>query len=190
MSRRDNSQATLAPSPLPPDRRQPPGLYSSKAVGAFLPKLTAAAFERYGFHSAEIMTAWPTIVGEDLAKVTSPVEILWPRTAKTARAKSGEAAIQEDARREQGARLILRVEPAVALEISYRTGEIVDRVNQYFGYRAICDVRVMQVPGTAKAVTSGRRGPAAEAKRAAVNVSSDNLDAALQALGKTIGADA
>ena len=47
----------FAAKPLPPDRRAGKGVFA-RAVGSFVPKLAAKAFEQYGFHSAEIMTAW------------------------------------------------------------------------------------------------------------------------------------
>ena len=63
-----NREPTAPARPLPPDRRQGKGHFA-RAVGAFVPKVTAAAFERFGFHSAEIMTSWETIVGADLARL-------------------------------------------------------------------------------------------------------------------------
>ena len=49
-----------------------------------------------------------------------------------------------------GATLVIACDPAFALEISYRTQDIVDRINRYFGYRAIAQLRIVQVPGTAE----------------------------------------
>jgi hypothetical protein len=35
----------------------------ARAVGAFLPRLTRKAFEKYGFSAATLLTDWPAIVG-------------------------------------------------------------------------------------------------------------------------------
>ena len=136
------SREPTAPArPLPPDRRPGKGHFA-RAVGAFVPKVTAAAFERYGFHSAEIMTSWETILGADLARMTRPEAIKWPRGSK---ARANEAG---DGTPAAGATLIVACDPAFALEISYRTQDILDRINRYFGYRAIANLRLVQVPRT------------------------------------------
>ena len=63
---------------LPPDRR-PVTTHAMRAAGSFVPRLTAKVFERYGFHSAEILTAWPRIAGDDLAAISAPERLKWPR---------------------------------------------------------------------------------------------------------------
>lgn len=150
------SREPTAPArPLPPDRRPGKGHFA-RAVGAFVPKMTAAAFERYGFHSAEIMTSWETIVGADLARLTRPEAIKWPRGSK---ARTNEA---DEGAPAAGATLIIACDPAFALEISYRTQDILDRINRYFGYRAIANLRILQVPQTtepAGAATASSRAP-------------------------------
>lgn len=129
---------------LPPDRRKPVTSYA-RAVGSYVPKLAAKAFEKYGFHSAEIMTSWRTIAGDELASATAPERLKWPRQAVSG---------TEDGRSAGGATLVLRVEAAKALEIEYRSGEIIDRINRYFGYRAVAKLTVVQAQLTPKAPAS------------------------------------
>ena len=88
------------------------------------------------------MTSWETIVGADLARLTRPEAIKWPRGSK---ARTNEA---DDGAPAAGATLIIACDPAFALEISYRTQDILDRINRYFGYRAIANLRILQVPRT------------------------------------------
>ena len=164
--------------PLPPDLRPAKGNFA-RAVGALLPKVTAAAFERYGFHSAEIMTSWETIVGGDLARLTRPEAIKWPR---------GKARVT-DANEESGgtsATLVVACNPAFALEISYRASELIDRINRYFGYRAIAQVRVTQVPETVS--PAAKRPASGEARAFGEYIGGQGLDEALQQLGKRIEA--
>ena len=124
------------PFKLPPDKRAVRGVFA-RAVGSFVPKLAGKAFEKYGFHTAEIMTAWPRVVGAELASFTAPERIKWPR---------GYAGSEDGTGDSGGATLVLRVEPARALDVEYRAAEIVDRINRYFGYRAIAQVRLVQAP--------------------------------------------
>ena len=96
--------------PLPPDQRRKTNSYV-RAAGSFVPKIAAKAFEKFGFHSAEIMTDWARIIGADIAKYTEPERLKWPRTYS-----SGETlADGRDAR--PGGTLILRVDPSRALDV-------------------------------------------------------------------------
>ena len=173
------SREPTAPArPLPPDRRPGKGHFA-RAVGAFVPKMTAAAFERYGFHSAEIMTSWETIVGADLARLTRPDAIKWPRGSKV---RTNEA---DDGAPAAGATLVIACDPAFALETSYRTHDILDRINRYFGYRAIANLRILQVPRTTE--PAGAPMPQSRAPRP-VRASTETRDLAvvLDELGHSI----
>lgn len=144
----NGKQPTAVARPLPPDTRTGTK-YFARSVGAFIPKVVATAFEKFGFHTAEIMTSWETIVGADLARITRPEAIKWPRGTKT------RVAVAEDDARTAGATLVVATDPAFALEVSYRTRDIVDRINRYFGYRAVAQLRVVQVPKTDNAADAG-----------------------------------
>jgi len=165
---------------LPPDLRNGVKGQFAKAVGAFVPKVTATVFEKFGFHSAEIMSSWETIVGADLARLTRPETIKWPRGGRSQDAS-------EDVGRGAGATLIVASDPAFALEVSYRHQEIIDRINRYFGYRAIGQLKVHQVP---------RTEPQAPVKAPLVRkipmespaISPGDLGAALDALGRSVTA--
>ena len=65
-------------------RKRPDALFGVKAVGSFLPGLTRKAFEKYGFSAATLITDWPTIVGRELAAVTAPERLKWPRPVEHA----------------------------------------------------------------------------------------------------------
>ncbi len=128
----------LEKRPLPPDRRNKGGSFA-RAAGSFVPKIAAKAFEKFGFHTAEIMMQWPTIVGAEIANWTQPERIRWPRPAK-----GSDGADDDEAR--PGGTLVLRVEPARALDIEYRGAEIIERINRYFGYRAVETLKLIQAP--------------------------------------------
>ncbi len=117
-----------------------PAWLAVKAVGSFVPKLTQKSFEKYGFSTATLLTDWARIVGVDLARDTSPERLKWPRgAAGQSTGESYEAG---------GATLVIRVDPARALDISYKERQIIERINSYFGYRAISDLRMIQAPVT------------------------------------------
>jgi hypothetical protein len=113
---------------------------AARAVGSFVPKLTRKAFEKYGFSAATLLTDWATIVGQDLASYTSPDKLKWPRGAEAYRE------VAEGAEGRPGATLILRVDGPRALEVEHRRRQLLERINAYFGYRAVADLRIIQAP--------------------------------------------
>jgi hypothetical protein len=120
-------------------RKTPFGI---KAVGTFVPRLTAKAFQKYGFSAAGLITDWPAIVGGELATCTAPERLKWqPRP-------NGEG--EEDTSPRRAATLVLRVDGARALDVQYRAQQIIERVNGYFGYRAIAELRIVQAPVAAR----------------------------------------
>ncbi|MGI9403993.1 MAG: DUF721 domain-containing protein, partial [Hyphomicrobium sp.] len=113
---------------------------SARVVGAYVPKLTRKAFEKYGFSAASLLTDWPSIVGAEMAGFAAPERLKWPRTV----------AIREDAEAgaegRPGAVLVLRVDTARALDVQYKAQQIWERINFCFGDRAVAELRIVQAP--------------------------------------------
>lgn len=110
----------------------------AKAVGSFVPRLTRKVFEKFGFSAAALITDWPEIAGPEIAAWCQPERLKWPRAPEGDRAESSS--------RRPSATLLLRVDPARALDIQYRERQILERINSYFGYRAVGELRVVQAP--------------------------------------------
>lgn len=168
-------------------RRPMPG----KTVGQFLPKLTKRVFEKYGFATAQVATDWASIVGTKIAEMASPERIIWPRSA-------AQAAVAAEADLDCGraaATLVLRVQPAYALEMQYQAEQIAERVNAYFGYRAIARVRIVQgdfyrrpQPKAAQTVPAAAGGQST-VKAGAGGVKNPALQSALDRLAANIDAE-
>lgn len=116
-------------------------VFGPKSVGSFVPRLTRQAFEKYGFSAATLITDWETIVGAALAGYTAPERLKWPKGAP-GYAEAGEASD----RGRPGATLVLGVDPGRALDVQYRAQQIMERINAYFGYRAVAELRIVQLP--------------------------------------------
>ncbi|HTK14245.1 MAG TPA: DciA family protein [Xanthobacteraceae bacterium] len=131
-------------------------------------------FARQGFASAEIVTRWSAIVGADIAALTQPVKIQWPR---------GEQA-------EVGAlaTLVIRVEGPMALEIQHSGGQIVERVNRFFGWQAIGRIAIRQAPLSRRTPKKVPRGPSAAEIEAATTALTGIEDADLRAALGRLGA--
>jgi hypothetical protein len=144
---------------------------AGKAVGSFVPGLTRKAFEKFGFSTATLIMDWPRIAGADLAQWTTPERVKWPQGHES-------ATLAEEAAPRPGATLLLRVDPARALDVEYRARQIVERINSYFGYRAIADLRLLQAPLTdsraAVPVRSAVRQPQTGQQKTCMTVSGDD----------------
>ena len=113
---------------------------SAKAVGAFLPNVTKKAFQNFGFPAAALLTDWPAIVGPQMAAYTNPEKVKWPKVSQDD--------LDDDSRpsSEAGGTLLLRVDGPLAIELQHQSDQLLDRINGYFGYRAIAALRILQAP--------------------------------------------
>ena len=107
----------------PHSAARPRGFVSARAVGTYVPKLTHKAFEKYGFAAAALITDWAVIVGKDVAGYTAPERLKWPRGVGI------RDDVEQGAEGRPGATLIVRVDPARALDVQYKAHQI-DRAHQ------------------------------------------------------------
>jgi hypothetical protein len=98
----------------------------AKAIADLTPQIGRTAFRRFGFVQSSVVTRWPEIVGAAHARVCAPEAIRFPPGEKS-----------------QGI-LELVVAPAHAPLIQHVIPEIVERVNRFFGYRAVARVKLRQ----------------------------------------------
>lgn len=89
-----------------------------------------SAFARQGFAAVDVITHWEDIVGAELAGRTEPVRLVWPR--------------RDDP--DSTGILTVRVEGAYALELQHLTPIVIERVNQYFGWRCVGRIAIRQGP--------------------------------------------
>jgi hypothetical protein len=108
-----------------PPQRTERGLLT---ISTSLPNIAAPALRKRGFAQAKLITDWPAIVGEVLARETLPQKLVFPRGGKS------------------DAVLHLRVALGFALELQHIAPQIIDRVNSFFGYHAVADLRYSQGP--------------------------------------------
>jgi hypothetical protein len=91
-----------------------------------MPQIGRTAFRRFGFVQSSVVTRWPEIVGETNARICAPEAIRFP---------PGERA---------DGILQLVVVPAHAPLIQHVIPEIIERVNRFFGYKAVARVKLRQ----------------------------------------------
>ncbi len=98
----------------------------ARMIGDLMPAIGRTAFRRFGFVQSSVVTRWPEIVGAAHARHCAPESIRFPVGEKS-----------------QGT-LHLVVSPAHAPIIQHVIPEIIERVNRFFGYRAVAQVRMRQ----------------------------------------------
>lgn len=100
---------------------------SSQFIAKLLPKLVKPTFEKKGFVQAEILLEWGKIVGPEMSEKCSPEKLVFPQGKKT-----------------EGV-LHLNVQISSGLLIEYGAPLIIDKINSYFGYQAVTQLKIKQV---------------------------------------------
>jgi hypothetical protein len=123
------------PAAKPATPWQRPRGQGVRAIGELTPAIGRIAFRRFGFVQSSVVTRWGEIVGPVHAQHCQPESIRFPPGEKS------DGILQ------------LVVSPGHATLIQHVTEEIIERVNRFFGYRAVARVKIRQgevqaVPGS------------------------------------------
>lgn len=112
--------------PVPAPKRRSRGF--QHASGLSRGAVQHVAGER-GIAETDVLLRWAEIVGADLCDRCTPVKIAYPT------------------KRALGASLIVQTDSGRAPEIEMRGPEIVERVNRFYGYKAVSRLKVTQSTG-------------------------------------------
>lgn len=98
----------------------------ARSIADLIPAVGDLAFRKFGFVQSALITRWPEIAGERIAKVTQPQGLRFARGAKA-----------------EGT-LKLTVTSAAAPMVQHLTGDLMAAVNRFFGYRAVARIDIVQ----------------------------------------------
>jgi len=98
----------------------------ARAAGELVAEISGMAFKRFGFVQGAVVSRWAEIVGERYAQVSTPESIRFPAGKKS------------------GGTLTLTVVGAHAPLMQHLAPLIIERVNRFFGYRAVETVAFRQ----------------------------------------------
>lgn len=113
-----------------------------RPVSDLVPNLTKGIFGRTNMLFGKMLAEWAHIAGEEIASQTTPMELKFSRTSgKAAKGKDGKPKADKTPSK---ATLHLAVQPAYALELSYQKNLLIERLNVFFGYGAIKDIKLIQ----------------------------------------------
>ena len=97
-----------------------------KQIGDTLPKILKTKLKKVNFVDMSVIKNWKEIVGDDIAKNCWPIKIFF-----------------SDGNNSNG-KIAIKVKRGWSLEIEYKNQEIIEKLNQYFGYKAISKINIIQ----------------------------------------------
>lgn len=165
----------MAAAPGSPNRRRGAAPLAELANGIIDPVLA----RRAGITTA-LLGSWDEIAGERFADCTRPEKIAWPRRGDPGDIGGYRPGV-----------LTIACEGARALFLSHAQGELIARINGFFGYHAIGQIKIVQKP-VSRHVPHRRAPPklmgAAAAKLDGMleGIESDRLRAAISRLGTAV----
>lgn len=107
-----------------------------KPLAELIDSCMSEALARQGFAASDVVTAWPEIVGDRLARFSQPIRMDWPKRRKG-----------DDPRAQaEPATLVVRVEGAFALEMQHVAPLILERINAHYGWRCVGRIVTKQGP--------------------------------------------
>jgi hypothetical protein len=146
-----------------------------RALAAMLPRVAGAARRRRGFSEAKVVTDWAEIIGAELARSTMPERLTFPQGP------------------ESGGTLRIRAAGPLALELQHLEPLVIERINRYFGYRAVSRLAFVQaaalpgrVPAKEKPQPRLTDDEAARLTDTVAKIEDKSLKEALERLGKSV----
>lgn len=145
-----------------------------RLIGRTVPEVAGKALGRKGLAFGALITDWPSIVGQQLASRTQPDKLVFPRGKR------------------EDATLHVRAMGAIALELQHLEPIIIEKINGFFGYRAVSRLRLIHAASSAlparRAPTVRPLSPAEETTvlTATAAIEDDGLREVLERFGRSL----
>lgn len=104
------------------------------SVSDLLPQLVDPIYASKGLSSSALIAAWPDLAGSSFVDCTMIETIKWPYQRS-----NGDPSYQ-------GGILVIRVDGPKAVYLQHEEQQIIQRVNQFFGFSAITRLKITQGP--------------------------------------------
>jgi hypothetical protein len=135
-------------------------------------RLGGRVLRRHGFAQDKLVSQWPELVGPQFAEASLPVKLSFTPGAK------------------RGGTLTVRIEGPLALHMQHVQDVILDRINRFFGYKAVERLRLVQGEVPPAITYRPAAAPASAPPPADVTALTDGpLKAALIQLAATFSVD-
>ena len=94
-----------------------------RPFGNTLPRGVRGILKKNGYNYSEIISKWSTLLGKDISNCCYPKSIKMKK-------------------RDSNGTLILQVKRGDEIQIEYSKKEIIDKINSYFGYKLIDEIKL------------------------------------------------
>lgn len=108
---------------------------NSKPLADLIGKAMTPLCRKRGFASADIVAAWPEIVGTRYGERVQPDRLIWPRRKDA----DGQDLVEP-------ATLVVHTDGPTAMMLSHETTQIIERINAFFGWAAVDRIKIIQKP--------------------------------------------
>lgn len=145
-----------------------------RLIGRTVPEVAGKALGKKGLAFGALITDWPSIVGQQLSARTQPDKLVFPRGKR------------------EDATLHVRAMGAIALELQHLEPLIVEKINGFFGYKAVARLRLVHAaPAAAPLRRAPQPRPLSPAEETAVMaqtsaIEDDGLREALERFGRSL----
>jgi len=145
-----------------------------QALASSLTKATKHIFNKRGFENGAIIQNWRLIAGSSIADISQPERIVHQKGHSN------------------NATLYLRIQnSALSTEIQHLQPQILDRINTYFGFKAITSLKLIHRPITIIKTKNKPYPPINKQEKKCLdselaNIKDDDLRYALEKLGEAI----
>ncbi|WP_082826820.1 MULTISPECIES: DUF721 domain-containing protein [unclassified Pseudovibrio] len=154
---------------------------SSHQLNELIGKTMHPVARKRGFASADLLTAWPELVGKKYHGKVQPGRLVWPR----AKSSEGEPVAEP-------ATLLVHADGSTALFFTHEAPQLRDRINAFLGWNAVGRIKVVQRPALrTKKITPKPLRELSEIENRRIeqkvaSVSDERLKNALEKLGKNL----
>jgi len=146
-----------------------------KVLSSSLSAVTKQIFGKRGFADGAIIKDWPAIAGDQMARYSQPEKIVYPRAEKS------------------GGTLHLTIaNGSMAVELQHLEPLLIERINGYFGFKAVNALKITQGPlpkpdeKPARAQRPLEPDEEADLAESLMEVEDEDLKHALKALGRAV----
>ena len=144
-----------------------------RRIGQTVPEVAGKVLGKRGLAFGALITDWPAIVGQQLSLRTAPDKLSFPR-----------------GKREE-ATLHIRAMGAIALELQHLEPQIIERINSFFGYRAVAKIKLSHaglpiVPSPMVRPRALTLDEEISVTTTLANVEDDDLRATLERFGRSL----
>ncbi len=156
------------------DPAQPTRGGGPKALADSLRKVTRRALGQRSLAEQSLILDWPSIAGDDVARMCTPRGL----------------SFQHRDRRMDGT-LTLKVQSSQATRLQHLEPQLIERINGYFGYRAVARLRLLHGAAPAAGEPEAQseapaKAPAPHEERTDEPIADPALRAALARLGRAV----